>query len=365
VSASRAVEVPPPPLVWRLIRRHVLPERRERFRLTFAGWVLAVVAAGLGWAAYSNSSNILFLALSLTLAMAVLGGVLAAVNFRKLSWEVIPPSSARAGEIAPVRIVLRNGRRRLPAWSIRFHTACRRQRLEGTVRFADAVRAGTTAERFWEFVPAARGRCDLAVSGATSSYPFALFEKTMRRDTRLALLVRPARTAYRLEADGGRLIRPEGDRHRKGAGAELVGLRDYREGDPVRLIHWKVSARRGRPIVRETAEPGEPGWSLRLDPSDFYGASDAVFEKACSLAGTLAEDLFHKERLVALATGDEAFSPVKRPADVHAFLDRLAALTRPVVPVRPGVRRADTLHLVPGPGETVHVRHRDDTVGEA
>jgi len=35
-----------------------------------------------------------------------------------------------------------------------------------------------------------------------------------------------------------------------GAGTELLGLRDYRPGDSLRIVDWKATARRGQPIVR-------------------------------------------------------------------------------------------------------------------
>ena len=39
-----------------------------------------------------------------------------------------------------------------------------------------------------------------------------------------------------------------------GAGAEILQLRDYRRGDPLRLIDWKATARRGRPISRDMTD---------------------------------------------------------------------------------------------------------------
>lgn len=41
-------------------------------------------------------------------------------------------------------------------------------------------------------------------------------------------------------------------RQRRGHSSELHALREYQPGDPLGRIHWKASARRGRPITRET-----------------------------------------------------------------------------------------------------------------
>lgn len=50
--------------------------------------------------------------------------------------------------------------------------------------------------------------------------------------------------------------RQVGEAHtrRPGEGGDLLELRDYVPGDPVRAIAWKATARRGRPLVRQTEE---------------------------------------------------------------------------------------------------------------
>jgi uncharacterized protein (DUF58 family) len=50
--------------------------------------------------------------------------------------------------------------------------------------------------------------------------------------------------------------RPTGEQRARtsGSGTELLQLREYRRGDPLRLIDWKASARRRRPISREMTE---------------------------------------------------------------------------------------------------------------
>ena len=41
-------------------------------------------------------------------------------------------------------------------------------------------------------------------------------------------------------------------RQRRGQSSELYALREYLPGDPMGRIHWRASARRGRPVTRET-----------------------------------------------------------------------------------------------------------------
>ena len=61
------------------------------------------------------------------------------------------------------------------------------------------------------------------------------------------ILTRPNRAPG--DASGGM-----GLPHRTGGGAEIVQLRRYRHLDPLRIVDWKASARRGRLISRELAD---------------------------------------------------------------------------------------------------------------
>lgn len=44
-----------------------------------------------------------------------------------------------------------------------------------------------------------------------------------------------------------------------------AGLRAWRSGDPMRMVHSRASARRGRPVVREDEPPSASGLAIELD----------------------------------------------------------------------------------------------------
>ncbi len=72
--------------------------------------------------------------------------------------------------------------------------------------------------------------------------------------------------------------------------AEIRSLREYRAGDPVRQIHWKLSAKRGVPVLKEISRPVSR--TLLLFWDKVHGAdpraTDALAEAVCSLALSLA-----------------------------------------------------------------------------
>ena len=99
---------------------------------------------------------------------------------------------------------------------------------------------------------------------------------------------------------------PRGRRHQSGgqSGAsrtgdsrELLGIRPYRFGDPIRDLHARSWARVGEPVVREYREEYFSRVGIVLD-TDRGGAPDDPFEAAISLVAGLVEQLGRTEAMV-------------------------------------------------------------------
>ncbi|HEX6547861.1 MAG TPA: DUF58 domain-containing protein [Candidatus Dormibacteraeota bacterium] len=71
---------------------------------------------------------------------------------------------------------------------------------------------------------------------------------------------------------------------RAGAGSELFGVREYRPGDPLRRIHWRLSARRAGLVVREFEPPGLRTLLVVLDSQPAPEAADQAARIAASEA---------------------------------------------------------------------------------
>ena len=64
-----------------------------------------------------------------------------------------------------------------------------------------------------------------------------------------------------------------------------MGLREYREGDSLRCIHWKAWARTGQPIVKEFEELCFPRYGIVLD-TNLKETGPQMFEEAISVAAS-------------------------------------------------------------------------------
>jgi uncharacterized protein (DUF58 family) len=71
----------------------------------------------------------------------------------------------------------------------------------------------------------------------------------------------------------------------RGEGGHFMGLREYREGDSLRCIHWKAWARTGQPIVKEFEELRFPRYGVVLD-TNLKETGPQMFEEAISVAAS-------------------------------------------------------------------------------
>ncbi len=92
-----------------------------------------------------------------------------------------------------------------------------------------------------------------------------------------------------------------------GQSEDFVALRDYRQGDPVRHIHWRSWARTGQPVVKEFEDEFFVRHALVLDTFSEDPRSE-VFEEAVSVAASFACTVVTQESLLDLLfVGPESY----------------------------------------------------------
>jgi uncharacterized protein (DUF58 family) len=178
-----------------------------------------------------------------------------------------------------------------------------------------------------------RGHTASCTLTLASSFPFGLVERRLVFEVEADLLALPRLGTVRAI---GALLHPAAGARRNRTAThlgcdEFHGLREWREGESQRLVHWKLSARRGRLVVRELE--GEDRPPVRLVLSGFVTPpydrrrADPAFERAVSLTATLVEDLLRNRYRLRLAfAGDEPWereAPRTRGA-LRALLTDLA-----------------------------------------
>lgn len=96
-----------------------------------------------------------------------------------------------------------------------------------------------------------------------------------------------------------------------GDSLEFIGTREYREGDPLRKIHWRSWGRLGKPVVKEYQEEYFSRIALVLDtflPRRFGPRERERFEAAISLLASVAGHFSRSDEIVdILAAGPDLY----------------------------------------------------------
>jgi uncharacterized protein (DUF58 family) len=145
-----------------------------------------------------------------------------------------------------------------------------------------------------EFIPACRGVYPLQPPRVACGFPFGLWEASRRLETEAPLLVWPRTVPVGPvpEAEGGHPSDGLATRDRAGNWGDPLGVRPYRRGDPLRRVHWGLSARHGELIVREVQSSAVPRVQIVLDSRAAAHANfgpDGSREWAIRVAASLAE----------------------------------------------------------------------------
>jgi uncharacterized protein (DUF58 family) len=86
-------------------------------------------------------------------------------------------------------------------------------------------------------------------------------------------------------------------------GLDIAGSRPYFPGDPRRHIHWRNTARAGRPMVKEFEDPREQTLYLLFDATLVWGeGKDTTLEYAIKIVAGVA-DYARRHRVSALVWG--------------------------------------------------------------
>ena len=309
------------------IYRLIIPPKGHRTIPTLSGYVLIFLSLAIGVAAYNTSSNILFITVSFLLSSLILSGVLSSLNFSKLRWRLIEQSPYRVNRKAFVRLEISNFKRFLTTYSLWFDMVAELSGIKGRLPLARRLNPERNVSLEWAFLPQKRGREKISIRSIGSQFPFGFLSKAMPADEQVEVYVWPERIDYSFNPIGGSEIHFQGQTlKRKGSGEDLIGIRDYQIGDPMKQINWKATARRQKLMVREMAEDKQPGYVLAVDTSHQAWKTEAHLEHLCRFAASLAEDLFTHNQLSATIINGEEPLMIRSMTDLEKFLNALSII---------------------------------------
>ena len=315
--------------------------KRWSFRVNGRGWIFLALTASVAFAAALKGNNLLFAIFCILAAQFLVSAVLTVVVARGIDLSRILPSSAVAGALFTIGIRLRNLKRFWPAFCLRIEdrvgSTARPSGLPPTPVWIPIAGPRKRIRTACYATAPERGWARLGPFTVVSEFTPGLF--TYRRVVpvvnrilvypRLGILNRRFLDPLLARVEYSELASSDFAKGQE----EFAGLREFRDGDNPRSIHWKMSARvPHRLLVREHDDPRVRDVAILLEtciPKANDSRRRARLERAIPFAATLADALLaegYRVRFRAFGPDRVSLDLDPRARDIDELLRELALL---------------------------------------
>jgi uncharacterized protein (DUF58 family) len=323
------------------------------FEFTSGGGIYLGLLVIVGFAAWNTGNNLLFLVLSFLISAFIVSFILGSICLKKLDVKIRFPEMVVAGEPTSLIVSLYNKKFLFPTFSVVAEVRGKERERSSLINELKEILPERLAEKFFRppllkhtleyfpFVPRRdsvesrtdhifknRGRFIIKDFELSTRYPFGFFRHRRRLSAEEAeIIVFPKASSLDLgeneiPLDMGKVVSKK-----KGAGHELMSMRDYRPQDDMRYIDWKATARARQLMVREFSAEGDRRVTICFDPhlqriekfdaksirerlndeqkGERNSAEAQKFEKGIAIAAALIERFIAKEAEVRLVLDGE------------------------------------------------------------
>lgn len=209
------------------------------------------------------------------------------------------PEERFAGSVVPVGVKLTNRRRVMPAFLIRVLIA------DQEVLFP-IVGARSSALLYLNMVFDGRGHHTITHVVIASVFPFNFFSRYRKIPKDLALIVYPRLQRCNLSHFPASQTRWKGDASSDvpGYDSDIISIRDYVFGDPMKYISWKATAKTGRLKTKELSAIESPNVLI-----DFDRLEKQDLEQTISCVTYMVVKLIQLGTAVGLLIDGETYKP--------------------------------------------------------
>jgi len=280
-----------------------------RTSVTVEGLLFVVFLLIIGFAAWNNGNNLLYLVLSAMLAFLIAANLIARISLADVSIQLRFPDHIFAGEPASISVTLLNHKRFMPSYSLMVEALsdadghktggsedsrdAEEQRRKGannspgkdiaTPHFSNPAPAllsspwqsGLGKLAYFVLAPARssarqriehtfdrRGRYPITGFRIATKFPAGFFKKWRRIDASGEILVYPKPQPLDDFYHALPMLAGQIQSHARGSGDDLYAIRRYHPSDHIRYIDWKATAKSMSMMVREHMREDE--WRLTI-----------------------------------------------------------------------------------------------------
>ena len=281
---------------------------------------------------FDNETVTLALLLALIVMPAVSIGLLALSG---RNFAIAMERTAQEGENPVVKVRIENPDL-VPLASVEAEVVCTNLRTGEADSYVirNTPRPKSTQEINLEIMPNNAGRYEIAVSSAMLTDPLGLSSRQVVCSDREYVTIMPeifdmqvsyASDAAMLESDR------TADSRRGNDPGDVRAIREYVPGDPVRNIHWKLSEKTDKLLVKELGNPITDQFLVILDTAREVSRIPAALETVASVFVSLAETIRRDSSGLSIGwtdpeTGRAVIRKIQEENDLTAAADEYLAM---------------------------------------
>ncbi len=293
-------------------------------------WAALLAAAGAAYLFENNPGTLTLLLCCLALPLA---GMLALLGGGRLTVQCLLPRTLEKGKAVDCRLTVKNGSI-VPVPRLRVQWRCRNLHTGETLSGVETLTLPPKGERSLSFTLRSRhcGSLELRVLAGEVEDLFGLIRRRVELTWTGETAAPPVLFAPELVLLPTERRGPERQTDSRTVPGddpgEIYAIREYVPGDAVRQIHWKLSEKTGKTMVRLLGTSVSREALLLFDPA---GAdpelTDILTEIFASLAWILAErDFSFAVCWADPQSGEPVVTEIDTQEDLGPMLDRLLAL---------------------------------------
>ena len=266
-----------------------------KVKIKRSGTIFIGVTVFLGVAAANTGNNLLYILVSSMLALMLVSGVSSMLNLKGIELRLIPPAEVYANRRTTFRVIAKK-KIKLPSFLIELSSE-----VDNTLF---PVIDSREREEHLAFLFRNRGVVRKTRITLSSDFPLGMFVRYLEVeiDTNFVVFPAPLKAPLQFISSGS----PD-----KGSSPYPTLVRGYEElksikgysGEPMKLIHWKLSAKRGELLVREMLNEEKKPVVLSLD------MVSGDLETKLSKLAYLTIELINMGYPVGLKVGDKEVPP--------------------------------------------------------
>lgn len=265
-------------------------------------------------AAVNTANNLIYLVVSALLGFMGISGLFGKSNLSKIEVQIEHPPELYAQTPVPVGITIRNTRKFLPLFLLRVN-------IHDEELFFPFIEAGGTITQYRVLRFDRRGRQTMGAIILSSGFPFNFFIRSKWHNNGAECVVFPRLQKCELSSVYRDKRQSRGDlvTGKTGYESEILSIREYVHGDPIKYINWKATAKTGALKTKELSSLTHRPVVIDFDNVDV----EDIEEKISSVAYTVVS-LIRQNIPIGMKLNGTLHAPAATSAQKAMLLTKLA-----------------------------------------